>query len=288
VRHDRAVEVEPDSDLTAEPDTEPSTEPDPGAPADRVAGTAGERVADSGNAPANASGGAPGTGEVTSGARPHHGNRYGRSERARQAVLNAADDLLVERGFAGVTIEGIAAKAGVAKQTIYRWWSSKTEVLMDAYLEDAAEDLVPADHGDLESDLRGYLCRLTQFLVGTDPGEVFRALIGQAQHDPEIATAFRGRCVDEQRDRDRLLIERAVSRGELPRDLDVATTVDQLVGPIYYRILVTGQEVDRAFIDALVDGFLRQTGFGERLGAEAEDTGSTDQSPIARRRKSTG
>jgi AcrR family transcriptional regulator len=202
-------------------------------------------------------------------ARLHHGNRHGRSERARQAVLDAADDLLVERGFAGVTIEGIAAKAGVAKQTIYRWWSSKTEVLMDAYLEDAAEDLIPADHGDLDSDLRAYLRRLAGFLVGTDPGEVFRALIGQAQHDRDIATAFRGRCVGEQRARDRLLIERAVSRGELPRDLDVATAVDQLVGPIYYRILVTGQEVDPVFIDALVDSFLRQTGFADRTGGRA-------------------
>src|SRR5262249_31881623 len=61
-----------------------------------------------------------------------------RSDRARVAVLNAADDLLVERGYAGVTIEGIAARAGVAKQTIYRWWPSKFEILMDTFLEDAA------------------------------------------------------------------------------------------------------------------------------------------------------
>src|SRR5207244_2723328 len=114
----------------------------------------------------------------------HHGNRHGRSEQARQAVLHAVDNLLVERGFAGVTIEGIAAKAGVAKQTIYRWWSSKTEILMEAYLEDATGYLAPADLGSLDLDLRAYLRRLTAFLTTTDPGEVFRALIGQAQHDP--------------------------------------------------------------------------------------------------------
>lgn len=196
----------------------------------------------------------------TGAGRAHHGNRHGRSERARQAVLSAADDLLAERGFAGVTIEGIAAKAGVAKQTIYRWWPSKTDVLMDAYLEDAADDLVPADRGDLEHDLRSYLLRLTEFLVATDPGEVFRALIGQSLHDPDVATVFRDRCVDAQRDRDRLLIERAIQRGDLPTDLDVNTAVDQLVGPIYYRILVTGQVVDADFVDALVDGFLRCAG----------------------------
>jgi len=174
-------------------------------------------------------------------------------------VLNAADDLLVERGFAGVTIEGIAARAGVAKQTIYRWWASKTEVLIDAYLEDAAEDLTPPDHGDLVSDLRDYLRTLARFLTGSDSGEVFKALIGQAQHAPDVAAAFRDKCVEEQRHRDRLPIERAIGRGELPKNLDVTMAVDQLVGPIYYRILVTGQAVDPRFIDELVDSFLHRS-----------------------------
>jgi hypothetical protein len=69
----------------------------------------------------------------------HRGNRHRRSEEARIAILEAADNLLVERGFTALTMEGIAAAAGVAKQTIYRWWRSKTEVLMDALLEDVAE-----------------------------------------------------------------------------------------------------------------------------------------------------
>src|SRR6266545_6203541 len=93
----------------------------------------------------------------------HHGNRHGRSERARQAVLEAADDLLVEHGFAGVTIEGIAARAGVAKQTIYRWWPSKVDILMDAFVDDMAQHLTPPDHGDLGLDLRTHLSRLADF-----------------------------------------------------------------------------------------------------------------------------
>ena len=90
----------------------------------------------------------------------HFGNRYGRSEDARQAVLEAADDLLVEIGFAAVTIEGIAARAGVGKQTIYRWWSSKTDVLLDTFLDDAVEHLTPQDTGDLGRDLRTHLRNL--------------------------------------------------------------------------------------------------------------------------------
>ncbi|MDT3400101.1 TetR/AcrR family transcriptional regulator [Streptomyces sp. B1866] len=186
----------------------------------------------------------------------HHGNRHGRSESARQAVLEAADDLLAERGFAGVTIEGIAAKAGVAKQTIYRWWSSKTDILLDALVDDAAEHLDPTDLGDLGRDLRQHLRRLAGFLTGSDPGEVVKALIGQAQHDPAVAAALRDRYLGRQRDRDRKPFERALGRGELPPGLDVDAALDQLVGPVYYRVLVTGQSVDAAFTDALVDALL--------------------------------
>src|ERR1700683_340764 len=94
----------------------------------------------------------------------HRGNRHRRSEAARQAVLEAADDLLVERGFAGLTVEGIAARAGVAKQTIYRWWASKTDILFDALTLDAAEFFTPADHGDLGRDLQDQLGQLAAFL----------------------------------------------------------------------------------------------------------------------------
>jgi AcrR family transcriptional regulator len=189
---------------------------------------------------------------------PHHGNRHGRSEDARQAVLQAADDLLVAKGFAGVTIEGIAAAAGVAKQTVYRWWSSKTDVLLDAFLEDAVEELTPADHGDLERDLRAYLRHLAHFLTKADAGAVFKALIGHAQHDPAFAAVLRAHYLDEQRRRDRLPLERAIARGELPADFDTSAAVDLLVGPIYHRVLVTGDAVNDAFVDGIVDGFLRQ------------------------------
>ena len=188
----------------------------------------------------------------------HRGNRWGRSEQARQAVLEAADDLLSERGFAGVTIEGIAAAAGVAKQTIYRWWSSKTDILMDALLQDAAEELTPADHGDLREDLSDQLSRVAAFLTRSDAGAVCRALIGQAQHDPAFATDFRARFLAEQRERDRLPFDRAIARGQIPASTDVPSDLDELLGPVYYRALVTGEPVGRQFTDRLVDHCLRR------------------------------
>jgi AcrR family transcriptional regulator len=190
------------------------------------------------------------------GTQPHRGNRHGRSAAAREAILRAADDLLVEKGFAGVTVEGIARAAGVAKQTVYRWWNSKTEVLMDAFLEDSAADLEPPDTGSLESDLRAHLRDTTRFLIGDDAGAVYRALVGQAQHDSELAQTFRARYLHEQQVRDQKPFVRAIGRGELSPETDVAALAEWLVGPIHYRVIVTGESVDDTFIDAIVDSAL--------------------------------
>jgi AcrR family transcriptional regulator len=186
----------------------------------------------------------------------HHGNRHGRSEQARTAVLEAADDLLAEQGFAGVTIEGIAARAGVAKQTIYRWWDSKTAILFDALTQDAEEYFTTADTGDLGSDLRLRLREVAAFLTTTDAGAVVRALAGQAQHDPAVATRFAAEFTSRQRALDRAPFLRARNRGDLAAGADIDLAIDQLTGPVYYRVLITGQPVPPAFTDAIVDAFL--------------------------------
>lgn len=188
----------------------------------------------------------------------HRGNRHGRSEAAREAILRAADDLLAEKGFAGVTIEGIAAKAGVGKQTIYRWWSSKTDILMDAFLEDAAEDLTPPDLGDLETDLRRHLRNSAEFLSKSDAGAVFRALVAEAQHDKQLAARLRSQYLGEQRRRDSLPLRRAMERGEISLEINLDMAIDQLIAPIHYRILVTGEPVTPSFTDHLVQRFLAQ------------------------------
>jgi len=188
----------------------------------------------------------------------HHGNRHGRSEEARLAVLEAADDLLVERGFAGVTIEGIAARAGVAKQTIYRWWAAKTDILFDALVADAAEFFTVPDHGDLGRDLRDQFRQLAVFLSQTDAGAVARALAGQAQHDRDVAARFEAEFVARERDRERAPFLRARERGELPEGADIEFAIDRLAGPVYYRLLITQQAVPPRFTDALVDHFLAE------------------------------
>ncbi|WFE49467.1 TetR/AcrR family transcriptional regulator [Micromonospora sp. WMMD1155] len=140
----------------------------------------------------------------------HRGNRHGRSEAAREAVLQAADDLVAEIGYAKVTIEGIASRAGVAKQTIYRWWRSKTDILIDAFTADSAQELTLPDTGAFRTDLRAHLDELVRFLEVSDSGAAFRALVGQAQHDPELAARLRAE----------VLLARAVLADAVPQPSD--------------------------------------------------------------------
>jgi AcrR family transcriptional regulator len=179
-----------------------------------------------------------------------------RNEQARIAVLHAADDLLAERGFAGVTIEGIAARAGVAKQTIYRWWPSKVEVLLDTLIEDSQENLALPETGSAIEDARRYLRQLAAFITGDPAGQVLLALIGEAQHDAEMASVFHARYLDPRRDEERAMLARGVASGELPPDLDADRALDALLGPVYYRALVTSGQISAAFTDGLVTDVL--------------------------------
>jgi AcrR family transcriptional regulator len=174
-----------------------------------------------------------------------------RDEHARLAVLHAADDLLVERGFGGVTIEGIAARAGVAKQTIYRWWPSKVDILLDTLIDDASSELAVPDTGSAVESTRRYLRSLAGFLTKEPAGKVLLALIGEAQHDPAMARTFHRRYLDPQRQNERAMLRRGITSGELPAGLDIDAALDALCGPIFYRAL-TGARIPRTFIDRLI------------------------------------
>lgn len=191
---------------------------------------------------------------------PRRGDGPRRSETARQAVLNAADDLLVERGFAAVTVEGIAARAGVAKQTIYRWWKSKVDILLDNLIEDADTALAwpvldSAQNQDPVDDLVRQVSRIVAFLDREPAGQVMRSLVGHAQHDPDAARRLRDSFLLPQRERDLAGLRAVLIRLACPPASDdgLASLLDQLLGPVYYRLLVFDDPPDAAFVHGLVN-----------------------------------
>lgn len=186
--------------------------------------------------------------------RARSGNR--RDEAARLAVLHAADDLLVEHGFGALTIEAIARRAGVAKQTIYRWWPSKVEILLDTLIEDSEKRLpVPAEKATAEI-IRGYLRDFERFLTGDPAGKVLLAIIAEAQHNPGTAKNFHERYLGPRREQERDLLVRATEAGEISPKLGPDATIDALVGPIVYCVLI-GSSIPDNLVDTLFKDLLR-------------------------------
>lgn len=175
-----------------------------------------------------------------------------RSERARRAILRAANELLEGGGFAAVTVEAIAERAGVSKATVYRWWPNRAAVVMDGFLSTVSSQ-VPFPHtGHAREDIRLHMRRLTE-AFGGKIGWTVAALISEGQADPELAEALRSRWLSVRRAEAREILELGIERGELRGDLDLEVAVDVLYGPIYYRLLVGHAELENDFADALAD-----------------------------------
>ncbi|MEV5276855.1 MULTISPECIES: TetR/AcrR family transcriptional regulator [unclassified Streptomyces] len=185
--------------------------------------------------------------------RPRSGSR--RDEAARLAVLHAADDLLVEHGFGALTVEAIARRAGVAKQTIYRWWPSKVEILLDTLIEDSDKRL-PVPENPTAQSISGYLRGFARFLSRDPAGKVLLALIAEAQHHPGTAKSFHERYLGPRRAQERAMLARAIDAGEISPSLGPDATMDALVGPIVYRALM-GASMPRGLVDTLVEDLLR-------------------------------
>lgn len=168
-------------------------------------------------------------------------------------MLHAADDLLVERGFTGLTIEGIAQRAGVAKQTIYRWWKSKVDILLDTLADDARAALQwrTDESASAEENLAAQLRRVADFFE-EPAGRVLQALLGHAQLESETAAALREGFLKEQRERDVAGLRELLARDHeiTVDDRTVDHLVDLLLGPLYYRVLVFGTPIDKALVDS--------------------------------------
>jgi len=175
-----------------------------------------------------------------------------RSERAHRAILQAANELLESEGFASVTVEAIAERAGVSKATVYRWWPNRAAVVMDGFLSIVSSE-VPFPHtGHAQEDIRLHMRRLAE-AFGGKMGRTVAALIAEGQADPELAEALRSRWLSVRRTEAKEILELGIERGELRDDIDPEVAVDVLYGPIYYRMLVGHAPLDSDFADVLAD-----------------------------------
>jgi AcrR family transcriptional regulator len=179
-----------------------------------------------------------------------------RSERSHRAILAATQDLLLERGYAELTIEGIAARAGVGKQTIYRWWPSRAALVLEAYL--AGEEAVrpPAESSSAREDVHALLAWLIDVLAEPTGGPVVAGLISDLQHDADLAEGFRRDVVPARREGMLAALERGRARGEIREDADLELAVDALHGAVFYRLLLSGEPLDGAFAERLADQML--------------------------------
>ena len=170
---------------------------------------------------------------------------------AHRAILETAYELLEEVGFASMSVEGIASRAGVGKATIYRRWPNKASVVMDAFLAAMAPQIPFPDTGSAREDLRRQMRSLVEAMRGRH-GRTIATLIGAGQADPELAEAFRTRVVALRRAEARQVLQRGMARGDFRSKFDPEVVLDALYAPLYFRLLVGHAPITAAFADAVV------------------------------------
>ena len=198
-----------------------------------------------------------------------------RSAESRRAIIQSAMHILQNDGYAALNIEAIAARAGVSKQTIYRWWPSAAFIVLEALTADMPpQETIAPDTGSLKGDMQE-LVRSTVRALAQRRGPVFKALIAEAQADPRFAEAFRTSLMAAHREIVRAICGRAQLRGESAFDVDQDLVADVVYGPILYRLLNGHGELDETFAFGLVDvvvAALRQRDAGAaRRAAEAAE-----------------
>lgn len=174
-----------------------------------------------------------------------------RNARSHRAILDATTDLLAEGGYGLLTVEGVAARAGVGKATVYRWWPSKGALAVEAMSATLATP-APTETGDLRVDLLAAVQRVIQLLVRDPHGAIIPALVPDLVRDPVLAEQFRDQILRPRRSIVAGIVRRAVDRGDLPPDLDVELLLDVYVGAVFYRHVVSGEEVTDRLAEQLV------------------------------------
>jgi AcrR family transcriptional regulator len=178
-----------------------------------------------------------------------------RNHEADQAILSATFDLIAKGGVGRLSVEAVAERAGVGKTTIYRRWPSRA-ALIEAAVDAFARQEVPIpDTGDTRGDLVALLAAIIRAYTTTPAGQVLPDLLAETARSPELAQALDGFWTSRRKVMFAVL-ERGVTRGELPANIDYEVTNEALVGPIYYRLLVSRLPLEVKQAEMIVDTVL--------------------------------
>ena len=186
---------------------------------------------------------------------PRRGPGRPRSAEADRAILTATVALLAESGYAAITMERVAANAGVGKATVYRRWPSKVELVIDA-IRTGMHDVDAPATGSLRQDLLTLMSHQIEWLHDSEVGRMIAGLSAEIQHNHELADALRATLIRPRRAAVRQVLADAVARRELRADADLDVMLDLLYGAIHYRLLVTGDPVGPDMAANLVDAVL--------------------------------
>jgi len=176
-----------------------------------------------------------------------------RSPEADRSILTATIDLLADEGYGGVTMEGVACRAGVGKATVYRRWPSKSALVVDAMTACREQRTPPPDTGSVRDDLLVFVRGFRDHIRTSDAGRVIPALVTELARNPELATAFREGFVQPRRARIIEAVRRGVERGEVRPDVDLDVVADGVVAMLMYRFLVSGMAIDEELPERVVD-----------------------------------
>jgi AcrR family transcriptional regulator len=174
----------------------------------------------------------------------------------RAEILDAARELLAEIGVRALTVEGVAARAGVAKTTIYRRWRSKDELAFAVLIDMVEQFVATPDLGDTRDELVAFVAAAVRILGTTLMGRVMQGLVSDLAADPELARAFRERVVATRVAEVQRLVELGIGRGDLRPDTDRELFHELLFGPVYYRLMLSGAPLDEGLAARIVDGVL--------------------------------
>lgn len=170
-----------------------------------------------------------------------------RSESRRTAILAAAGELMLEGGLSAATMEAIAARAGVGKATIYKWWPSRGAVALEGFMVSAADSWSLPEGASASESLRVLAVSAVRLFVGTPAGQLMRSLAADAQSQPEIALALREQWFGPRRAVVAEILRKGMENGELRAGLDLAATLDLVFAPVYYRLLFSHEPLDEEF-----------------------------------------